>query len=437
MYSHHPPGRHDELPVILCVSEDKAFLNTTRAGLGYAGFIAVATSSSTEASELIGETAVDAVVCDYDLSQLDGITFFEEVRAKRGDQTPPTLIVGDHYSAPLLARCLQAGTAGLHSKSDPIESLIERVISIIRDDDKRARVEESATKRVAPGGVDPLTRIASKDHFTRRLSAESVASYREGNDLSLLVFEIDRYARIVDRNGRQKAEGLLAQVALLVEGELRSRDCVARYSDHSFGVVLPESGSDAAAAVGRRLRATIAASEFGDLDHPIAVTISVGAACRRSGMRASPDEMISLAAKNCSAATQMGGDRLVADALLTGLPLAIVVSEPGETAAQMVTELARCNVEARLVHDAEQAIGTLENLPAAMIVAIHPQPGAGKDILVWARDRQPASRRVLVSAETSGELLAYAVNRAGVHHFLAAPWQPGNVDEMVDRLLIG
>ena len=148
MYSTHPPGSHDELPVILCVSEDKTFLNTTRASLGYAGFVAVATSSAAEASELIGETAIDAVICDYELSQIDGIAFFEAVAAGRGDQTPPTLIVGDHYSAPLLARCLQAGTAGLHSKSDPIESLIERVISIIRDDTKRARVE--ALSRRAP-----------------------------------------------------------------------------------------------------------------------------------------------------------------------------------------------------------------------------------------------------------------------------------------------
>ncbi|MBW2278858.1 MAG: diguanylate cyclase, partial [Deltaproteobacteria bacterium] len=355
----------------------------------------------------------------------------------RSDETPPTLIVGDHYSAPLLARCMQVGTAGLHSKTDAIESLIERVIAIIRDDAKRARVEESASKRVAPGGVDPLTRIGSKEHFFRRLSAESVASYREGNNLSLLIFEVDRYERIVDRNSRQKAESLLAQVALLVEGELRSRDCVARYSDYSFGVVLPESAADAAAAVGRRLRATIAASEFGDLDHPIAVTISVGAACRRSGMRASPDEMTSLAVKNCAAATQMGGDRLVADALLTGMPLALVIAEASETASQLVADLERCNVEARLVHDTEQAIGTLDTLPAALIVAVHPQPGSGKDILVWARDRQPAARRVLVSATSGEELLGYAVNRAGVHYFLAAPWPPGSVDEMVDRLLFG
>ncbi|MBW2278461.1 MAG: response regulator, partial [Deltaproteobacteria bacterium] len=94
MYSTHPPGSHDELPVILCISEDKTFLNTIRSGLGYAGFVAVATSSAAEAIELIGETSIDAVICDYELSQTNGIAFFEEANALRSDETPPTLIVG-------------------------------------------------------------------------------------------------------------------------------------------------------------------------------------------------------------------------------------------------------------------------------------------------------------------------------------------------------
>lgn len=434
--SSRPHGR-DEPPVILCVSEDKAFLNTTRVALGHAGFVAVATTSTAEAIELTDQTAFDALICDYDMSQTDGIALFEEIFETLGDETPPTLIAGEHYAAPLLARCLKAGTAGLHSKSEPAESLVERVISILRDDDKRHRVEESSAKRMVLGGVDPLTRIASKEHFSRRLSAESVASYREGSNLSLLLFQVDRYERIVERFGRQKAENLLAQLALLVEGELRSRDCVARYSEHVFGVILPESGANAAAAVGRRLRTTVGASEFGDLDHPIAVTISVGAACRRSGMRASPDELVSLAEKNSAAALKMGGDRLVADALLTGMPLALVVGPAGEIATALVAELDRCNVEARLVSDAEQAMGMLESLPAAMIMAIHPQPANAKDILVWARDRQPAARRVLVAGPSEEDLLSYAVNRAAIHHFLATPWQPGAVAEMVDRLIFG
>jgi len=437
MRSTNPPGVQDDLPVVLCVSEDKAFLNTARVSLGHAGFVAVATNSTTEALELVGETRFDAVICDYDTSLIDGIAFYEQLGNRLDTEPPPTLIACDHYAPPLLARCLQAGTVGLHAKSEPSETLIERVISIIRDDAKRLLVEHSAARRVVRGGVDPLTRIASKEHLIRRLSAESVASYREGNDLALLVFEIDRYERIDDRFGRQKAENLLAQVALLVEGELRSRDCVGRFDDHSFGVVLPESGVDAAAAVGRRLRATIAASELGDLDHPIAVTISVGAACRRSGMRASPEEMISLAEKSCRAAVQMGGDRLVADALLTGMPLALVVAQASVAADRLVAELERCNVEARLAEDAEQAIGILETLPAALIMAVHPQQTTGKDILVWARDRQPGARRVLVAPEASGDLLAYAVNRAAIHYFLSVPWQPGSIDEMVDRLLFG
>jgi two-component system cell cycle response regulator len=431
------PRGHDDLPVVLCVSEDQSFLNAMRLGLGQAGFVAVATASSAEAFELAGHSDLDALVCDYQLSQTDGVALFERIQAALGDRTPPTLITDERYAAPLLARCLTAGTSGLYAKSEPIESLVERVTSMIRDDIKRARVERAASTRVVQGGVDLLTRIASKEHFVRRLSAESSASYRDGNDMSLLIFEVDRYERIDERHGRPMAEKLLAQVARLVEGELRSRDCVGRLDDHTFGVILPESGPPAAAAVGRRLRATIAASELGDLDRPLAVTISLGAASRRAGMRASPEELIELAQSNCTAATQMGGDRFVADSMLTGRPLAVVVGAAAAETDELVAELERANVEVRLVPDADLAMGILESLPAALIVALHPLPPGDRDILVWSRDRQPASRRVLVTREASPDLLAYAVNRAAVHHVLRSPWKGSDVAEMVDRLIFG
>jgi diguanylate cyclase (GGDEF)-like protein len=429
------PGPGDDLPVVLCVSEDKAFLNIMRINLGQAGFVAVALSNAADALDLVSESKVDAMICDYDMSQMDGITLYERIRASLDQDTPPTLITGEHYAAPLLARCLKAGTAGLHAKSDPAETLIEQVISLIGDEGKRARMEQSAATRMVHGSVDPVTRIASKDHFMRRLSAESVASYRDGNDLAVLVFDIDRYDRIDERFGRQTAENLLVQVALMVEGELRSRDCVARFADHSFGVVLPESGLDASAAVGRRLRRTIGASEFGDLDHPMAITISVGASCRRSGMRASPAEMVSLAEKNCSAAIQMGGDRLVADALLTGKPLALVIGADSAVTARLLEDLERANVEPRLAGSVNEAMGALSELPAAMIFSVHPLPPASKDILVWARDRQPVSRRILVAAESGENLLPYAVNRAAIHYYLPIPWETETIAQMVDQLI--
>jgi diguanylate cyclase (GGDEF)-like protein len=425
------------VPVVLCVSEDKSFVNTARAALGQAGFVVLTSRTPEEALDLEASQEIDAIICDYALSQLDGISLFARLEAERGGTTPPTLIVHDAYAAPLLARCVAAGAAGLHVKGEPPETLVERAVSMVRDVAKRRYLEKTASRRAVQGGTDPLTRVASRDHFSRRLSAESIASYRDGNHISVVALCVDRYAHIEERHGTPLAEGLLAQAARLIEGELRSRDLVGRYSDHEFGIVLPETPLGAAAAVASRLRRTVAAVEFGDLDHPIAITASVGVASRPVGVRASPDELIEQALKNCAAALSMGGDRVVADSTLTGKPIALLMGPAHDADTErLAVSLAKRGLEVRRAKTGEEARLVMTEVPAAMVSAIH---SAGSDdaaqLLIWTRDKFPSTRRVLVSSVTEPALMLRAINEAAIHYLILKPWPEARIDELVSDLI--
>jgi diguanylate cyclase (GGDEF)-like protein len=430
-------GQVQVVPVVLCISEDKAFLNTARMSLGQAGFVVVTSRHPQEVLDLTSSQDIDAIICDYGLSQLDGISLLERLRKENSDATPPTLIVNDTYAAPLLARCVAAGAAGLHAKSEPPEALVEQAISMIRDTEKRLYVEKAASRRAVQGGTDPLTRVASRDHFARRLSAESIAAYRDGNHISVVLLSVDRYARVEERHGTQRAEGLLAQIARLVEGELRSRDCVGRYSDHVFGVVLPETPLDAASAVASRLRRNIASLELGDLDHPIAITVSSGVASRPVGVRAAPDELLEQAVKNCTAAEFMGGDRVVADSALTGKPIALLMGpEHVADTAAMAECLARRGLEVRWAATFEEARSVMTDVPAAMVSAIHsPTSDDAADLLVWARGKFPSARRVLVSSETDPSLMLRMVNDAAIDYLILRPWPEARIDALVNDLI--
>jgi diguanylate cyclase (GGDEF)-like protein len=424
-------------PVVLCVSEDTAFLNTVRVNLGQAGFVVVTSRNPQEALDLSVSQEMDAFICDYAMSQLDGISLFERLKSARADRTPPTLIVNDKYAAPLLARCVTAGAAGLHAKVEPPETLVERVISMVADVEKRRHLETTASRRAVQGGTDPLTRIASKEHFARRLSAESIASYRDANHLSVAVLSVDRYDRIQERHGVQRAENMLSQAARLIEGELRSRDCVGRYSDHAFGIVLPETPLEAASSVASRLRRTLAALELGDLDHPIAITVSAGVASRPAGVRLSPDELMTQALKNCAASQSMGGDRVVADSAITGKPIALVLC-PGEcdASARLTKGLEDRGLEVRKAASLDEARRIMTDIPAALVAAIRAKGGedAG-DLLIWARGRFPSARRVLVTPTTDPELVVRAVNEAAIDYILLAPWPEDRISKLVDTLI--
>ena len=427
------------MPTALCISEDKSFLNSIRAHLGKSGFVAIVTSNPTEALVLAEDNRLDVIICDYELSQIDGISLFEKIQENKGESnTPPTLIMSEKYAAPLLSRCVTAGASGLQAKTEPMDMIIERIISVLEDTELRNELELNVTRRAVEGGTDLLTRIASRKHWSRRFSAESVASYRDRNAISLLMLSMDRYEVLEERHGTKPMENTLANTAKIIEGELRSRDCVGRYSEHTFAIVLPETTLDAAKAVGDRLRRLIGSTEFGNLDDPISVSLSVGVSTRPTGVRASPSEMITQALRSCTAARELGGDRVVADKKLSGQPIALVVGIQDALQEQITVGLQTGNVEVRAAETREVAKNVLENLPTKMIVLLHTgEDLATLDFLRWARDKYPRAKRIYANPAPSPEQLQVAINKAGIHYYLSNSWKQEDLNEFIEESIYG
>ena len=426
----------DSQPVVLYVSDDTAYLNTVRRSLGQAGFTAMTTPSPLEALELSRRSVIDAVLCDYDMLQMDAVALIEHLAVLHGKNAPPTLVIGDQHSPALLIRCTEAGAVGLHAKSDSIEILLDRVTSMIRDEGKSQMIQESSARRRFEGGTDPHTGIASRDHFARRFNGESLVAYRDQYHLSLVMVVIDRFDTLSERYGRHRADSVLAQTARLIEGELRTRDCAARYEEHIFAVILPETPLDAASAVGRRLKERLASTEFGDLDQSVLLTVSIGAACRPPGTTASVDDLIAQALLSCEAAQKMGGDRVVSDTTLTGRPL-ILVACPSEEMRAVADGLGECNVEVRTIPSCDGARDLLQTIPVAMVVV----PGTGKDVesamalLNWTRSKFPSVKRVLASNTANIDLMKKAINQAAVSYFISLPVDTEILPAIVENLL--
>jgi two-component system, chemotaxis family, response regulator WspR len=431
-------SRETNPPVVLYVSDDTAYLNEVRHSLGQAGFSVVTAKSPTEAVELTSQSEFDALISDYNLLQTDALSLYEEIRKILGEMTPPTIVVADHDEAVMRARCRTAGADGVHVKGESHEKLVDHVISILRDIDKRNRIAAAASRRQFKGGTDTLTRVANQEHFSRRLNGESMASYRDQSFLSLLMITVDRYERMVDQYGKQRAEFALVQIARLIESELRSRDCVARYAEYTFAVALPDTPQPAAAAVGRRLRLKLSAAEFGNLDQSVTLSVSVGVTTRPPGMRKTPKEMCEATLLAAEAAMKMGGNRVVADTALTGCPLVLAVGDPnGEMGAMARVLETYDRVELRIASSYEEATRVLSEVPVALVLAEDGSIGAhsGLDLLTWIKGRFPAILRVLASDRADPVLMVKAVNEASVHYFVPLPSNFSKLPGIVESLL--
>ena len=127
--------------------------------------------------------------------------------------------------------------------------------------------------------TDDLTQLYNSRYLSQVLRRETKRASRSGRPLSLLFIDLDGFKSINDTHGHLYGSRALVEAAGLIRLSARETDVVSRFGGDEFALILPDTGSDGAAAVGERIRERVAAHKFlaGDgLD--IHLTVSVGVA---------------------------------------------------------------------------------------------------------------------------------------------------------------
>lgn len=127
--------------------------------------------------------------------------------------------------------------------------------------------------------TDPLTGIPNRRHVFTRLEQEVSRSLRFGDELAVLMIDLDLFKQINDAHGHGVGDAVLRSVAVALQRNVRKVDMVARYGGEEFVVVLPRISREEAREVAEKLRRAVAATPLpGPAGAPVQVTISVGLA---------------------------------------------------------------------------------------------------------------------------------------------------------------
>ena len=134
------------------------------------------------------------------------------------------------------------------------------------------------------GLTDPLTGVANRRFFERRLTEEVVRWARQGGPLCCMLVDIDHFKQVNDRHGHQVGDRVLQQVAVLLGRDRRGADVLARYGGEEFVLLLPGTTISQGAAIAERMRAAVASEALAvPTGQPLGVTISVGLAALEQG----------------------------------------------------------------------------------------------------------------------------------------------------------
>lgn len=125
---------------------------------------------------------------------------------------------------------------------------------------------------------DIPTGALARRAFLETASIEALRALRHESQLSFLILEIDNLDAIIEKHDQDGARAALLRLVTTCQACLRASDLVGRLGNNQFGILLPETGEDAARLIGERLRLAVSKITEPGPKGPIRITASFGVA---------------------------------------------------------------------------------------------------------------------------------------------------------------
>jgi diguanylate cyclase (GGDEF)-like protein/PAS domain S-box-containing protein len=158
---------------------------------------------------------------------------------------------------------------------------LQQVIGTSRDITERklyeAELQLANQKLEAMATHDGLTGIWNRNRLSEEIRDGISRSERYGDNLTLILCDIDHFKHINDHYGHQAGDQVLIEFCGRIKAQLRDSDGFGRWGGEEFLIILPHGNSAAAEALAIKLRNCIAGQPFPTVGR---VTASFGVAQR-------------------------------------------------------------------------------------------------------------------------------------------------------------
>lgn len=156
--------------------------------------------------------------------------------------------------------------------------------------------------------TDSLTALANRRHFESCLDAEWRRARRVGNELTVVMIDVDFFKPYNDKYGHVAGDDCLVRVAeVLLHNTQRSGELAGRYGGEEFILLLPGCSEEQAVLVADRVREQIEELHIESANpHNEFVTVSLGLAVVIPNDRISQDQLVKMA-DSCLYKAKEGG----------------------------------------------------------------------------------------------------------------------------------
>jgi len=296
------------------IVDDSKFVRTTFNRILSASF-AVRECADGEAGWQAIETdpSIVMVVSDLDMPKLDGFGLLERVRGSADARVKalPIIVISGNQNEAAKKRARDLGANDFVSKEADAPEVLSRIDNLLRL--VRASTDLEQTKQVIEQTVthDPLTGTFTPHYLMTEGRKHFAHARRHGGLLSVMAFRIDSYAEVVKSAGKDVADQLLARIAKLVSGNLRTEDSIGRANETTFIVVSAGAGAAQVMAFARRMYEQLSKAQVAYRGQPLKIVSSFGVATLAQDTAASIEELMKLALQRLQRAGSGKEERIV------------------------------------------------------------------------------------------------------------------------------
>ncbi len=319
---------------VLCVDDEPECLRTLlRRMRALPAIAADGARSGAEARSLMASTRYAVIITDHRMPSESGVDLLAGV-AKAYPDTVPVLVTafadlevaldainrGQVFALlrkPWVDEELILTVRRACERHDMGKSLREKVAQLERANAELARrnhqlqnMRSEVDRLVDIAATDSRTGTLSHRFFSDRLEEEVARARRYDHPLSLLLVGLDGFHGVSDEYGHAAGDGVLRTTADIFRESIRLVDVLSRRATDEFALLLPDTDSGGASALGERLRERM---RFTSID-PIGsgrLTLSIGAASMPEQTVSSGPELLEVAGTALHLARHAGRNRVV------------------------------------------------------------------------------------------------------------------------------
>jgi diguanylate cyclase (GGDEF)-like protein len=268
---------------ILLAEDDDVSRHILRETLSRWGYDVVCAPDGVEAWHLLQEKdAPKLAILDWIMPGMDGIDVCRNVRAHLKEPYVYILLLTAKGQKEDVIKGMGAGADDYVSKPFDPQELRMRLSAGRRIVELQAELVTARESLRYMATHDSLTGLVNRAEILDRLRRELDRSDREEVCIGVLLADIDNFKIVNDTFGHISGDRVLTEVAVRMRASLRTYDVVGRYGGEEFLIILPACDGPGTLRQAERVRSIVADQPVTCTEHPVRVSVSIGAVSRGS-----------------------------------------------------------------------------------------------------------------------------------------------------------